>query len=125
MTFRGFRADVPGELAALDVLVHASVQAEPFGQVIVEGMAAGLAVVATGAGGPAEIIDDGVDGLLVPPGDVGALADALRLLAADGERRAGLGRHARASAERYRTSVVVPQFAALYDDVRAAGRGRR
>jgi glycosyltransferase involved in cell wall biosynthesis len=116
--FRGFRTDVRAELADLDVLVHASVTAEPFGQVVVEGMAAGLAVVASDAGGPAEIIDSGHDGVLVPPGDRDALATALRELATDPDLRAQLGRHARTSAERYRTDVVVPRFTAIYDEVR-------
>ena len=48
---------------------------EPFGQVVIEGMAAGRAVVAADGGGPAEVITDGVDGLLFPPGDS---ADAWR-----------------------------------------------
>ncbi|MDQ1431285.1 MAG: hypothetical protein QOF40_1887 [Actinomycetota bacterium] len=118
--FRGFRSDVSGELAALDVLVHASVQPEPFGQVVVEGMAAGLAVIATDAGGPTEIIDRGVDGLLVPPGDVEALAAAMRSLVDDGAQRGALGTRARVSAARYRVDVIVPRFAELYADVEAA-----
>ena len=51
---------------------------EPFGQVVVEGMAAGVPVIAADAGGPAEIVTDEVDGLLTPPGDVEALAAAMR-----------------------------------------------
>lgn len=72
VTFTGFVDDVPVELARMDVLVHGSRVAEPFGQVIVEGMAAGLPVIATDAGGPREIITDGVDGLLVAPDSVDA-----------------------------------------------------
>jgi glycosyltransferase involved in cell wall biosynthesis len=89
--FRGFREDVWGELAELDVLVHASVSPEPFGQVVLEGMAAGLPVVAAGAGGPTELVTDGTDGLLTPPGDVAALADALRRLRDDRGLRDRLG----------------------------------
>ena len=62
-------------LTEVDALVHASVIPEPFGQVVVEGMAAGLAVVASNEGGPAEIDNERVDGLLVPTGDVNALAE--------------------------------------------------
>jgi glycosyltransferase involved in cell wall biosynthesis len=120
VSFRGFRADVRAELDALDVLVHASVQAEPFGQVVVEGMAAGLAVVATDAGGPAEIVTAGRDGMLVPPDDTDALATALRALVDDPARRAELGRRARLTAERYRTDAIVPRFTALYDDIETA-----
>lgn len=81
--FRGFRDDVPAELARLQILVHASLTAEPFGQVILEGMASGVPVVATAGGGPSEIITTGVSGLLFTAGDVGALAQLLRTLRAD------------------------------------------
>ncbi len=93
--FLGFREDVWAELRELDVLVHCSVTPEPFGQVVLEGMAAGVAVVATSAGGPAELITEGVDGLLTVPGDVGELAEALRRLAADSSLRQRLGAAAR------------------------------
>src|SRR5207249_911554 len=75
--FAGFAEDVASELARLDILVHASVVPEPFGQVVVEGMAAGLPVVASAGGGPSEIIDDEVTGLLYPPGNVDRLAQTL------------------------------------------------
>jgi glycosyltransferase involved in cell wall biosynthesis len=88
--FRGFKEDVWAELAELDVLVHCSVVPEPFGQVVLEAMAAGVAVVAAAEGGPAELITDGVHGLLTPPGDAHALAGALRRLVADAELRTQL-----------------------------------
>ncbi|HWH94452.1 MAG TPA: glycosyltransferase, partial [Baekduia sp.] len=66
--FTGFVEDVGGELRRLDLLVHASVLPEPFGLVVIEGMAAGVPVIAAAAGGPAEHIEDGREGLLVPPG---------------------------------------------------------
>jgi len=118
--FRGFRHDVRAELAALDVLVHATVTAEPFGQVVVEGMAGGLPVVATAAGGPAEIITDGRDGVLVPPGDVAALADALTGLAQDTGRRARIGREARATAERFRAGPLAARIAEVLHAAAAA-----
>jgi glycosyltransferase involved in cell wall biosynthesis len=74
--FLGF-SDVAAVLRSLDVLVHASRIPEPFGQVIIEGMAAGLPVIATNGGGAREIIEDGKTGLLVPMGDAPALAQAL------------------------------------------------
>jgi glycosyltransferase involved in cell wall biosynthesis len=83
VSFTGFVDDVTCALADVDVLVHASVLPEPFGQVVAEGMAAGIPVIAAAAGGPAEMIEDGIDGLLYPPGDVGALASALRKLVND------------------------------------------
>src|SRR6202000_3502744 len=60
--FRGFREAIWDELAGFDVLVHASVIPEPFGQVVLEGMAAGLAVLAADEGGPADLIEDGRTG---------------------------------------------------------------
>jgi glycosyltransferase involved in cell wall biosynthesis len=118
VTFTGFVPRVEDELAKLDVLVHASVVPEPFGQVVVEGMAAGLPVVATNAGGPAEVITDGVDGLLVPPGDVRAMASALRRLTVDLDLRARLGAAATVTAEEFSPEVIGRQMRALYDELR-------
>ena len=112
--FRGFRDDVPAELARLDVLVHASTIPEPFGQVVLEGMAAGLPVVAADAGGPAEIVDDGVDGLLYPPGHAPALAERLRLLAGDRELRARLGRSGRERARDFAPDIVAGRLMEVY-----------
>ena len=79
--FTGFRADVADLIRAADILVHASITGEPFGQVVVEAMAAGKPVVATDGGGIPEIICNGETGLLVPMGDAAAMADAIiRLL---------------------------------------------
>jgi glycosyltransferase involved in cell wall biosynthesis len=113
--FRGFRDDIEEELAGLDVLVHASTIPEPFGQVVVEGMAAGLAVVAADAGGPAEVVTHGVDGLLYPPGDAHALAGALRDLAADPARRRRLGDAARRRAHDFTPARIAPQVMAVYE----------
>lgn len=75
--FLGFRSDVPELMAAMDVVAHTSIVAEPFGRVVVEAMMCGRPVVATRGGGVTEIIRDGETGLLVPPGDASALAAAL------------------------------------------------
>ena len=80
--FLGFRTDVPELMRASDAIVHASVYPEPFGRVIVEGMLAERPVIATQAGGVTEIIDDAT-GVLVPPNDAGAMAQAIELLAGD------------------------------------------
>ncbi|HEX9935736.1 MAG TPA: glycosyltransferase family 4 protein [Longimicrobium sp.] len=96
----GFVDEPADAMRALDVVVHASTQPEPFGLVIVEAMACGRAVVATAAGGAAEIVDEGVDALTVPPGDAGALSAAIRRLADDAGLRARLGAAGRAKAER-------------------------
>jgi glycosyltransferase involved in cell wall biosynthesis len=96
----GFVDDPAAAMRALDVVVHASTQPEPFGLVIAEAMACGRAVIATSAGGAAEIVDDGVDALAVPPGDAAALGEAIARLAGDAALRARLGLAGRAKAER-------------------------
>lgn len=75
--FLGFRSDVPALMKACDAIVHSSITPEPFGRVIVEGMLAGRPVVATRGGGASEIITDGINGRLVPPGQSDALAAVL------------------------------------------------
>lgn len=110
----GFHEDVAPLLATADVVVHASILPEPFGQVVVEGMAAGVPVIASDAGGPAEIITHGENGLLVPPGDVEALAAALRRLESDEELRSRLSRAGRARAEDFAPAVVARQMKAVY-----------
>jgi glycosyltransferase involved in cell wall biosynthesis len=112
--FRGFREDVWAELAELDVLVHCSISPEPFGQVVLEGLAAGLPVVAADAGGPAELVTDEVDGVLVAPNDAGALAAALRRLADDPELRLRLGTAARARAAEFTPERTARQLAEVY-----------
>jgi glycosyltransferase involved in cell wall biosynthesis len=69
----------------VDVVVHTSIQPEPFGLVVAEGMAAGKPVVASDAGGCPEIVEDGRSGLLYPPGNAEALAERLARLLSDPE----------------------------------------
>lgn len=122
VTFTGFVDDVAGVLAGADIAVHASVIPEPHGQVVIEAMAAGVPVIAAAAGGPAEIITDGVDGMLVAPGDVDALARALERLAADAALRAELRVGGRRRAQDYRGAVIAPRVAALYRAVLSGDR---
>lgn len=82
--WRGFRSDVRGELAAVDLLVLPSLFGEGLPMVVLEAMAAGVPVVATRVQGVPEVIRDGVDGLLAEPGDTGSLTQAIgRLLGGD------------------------------------------
>ena len=121
--FRGFREDVWAELAALDVLVHASVTPEPFGQVVLEGMAAGLPVIAPDEGGPAETIADGETGRLFRSRDAGALAAAMRALREDPAERGRLGANAQRAAERYHPDAVAARLEQVYERVvRQTGR---
>jgi glycosyltransferase involved in cell wall biosynthesis len=116
--FAGFRDDVPRLMAAADVIVHSATEPEPFGRVIAEGMIAGRPVIATNAGGVPEIIDDQESGLLVPCGDVSALADAMawlhdhpaeaRSLAEEGRRRA---------TQRFAPARFATEMMAVYDEV--------
>jgi glycosyltransferase involved in cell wall biosynthesis len=94
------RAGVVGAYREHDVLVFPSVWDEPFAVVPLEAMALGLAVVASRAGGTPEAVIDGETGLLVPPGDAGALAAALLRLAREPERARALAARGSAWARR-------------------------
>lgn len=114
---RGFREDIWQELAAFDVLVHASIVPEPFGQVVIEGMAAGLAVIAPDEGGPAEVIADGENGRLFASRDPGSLAAAMSELCASPAERRRLGAAARCAAEDYDPRVLAGRLEGVYERV--------
>lgn len=76
VSFLGYREDLPDVMAALDLLVVAT-EAEPFGRVILEALASGKPVVGTASGGTPEVVRDGENGFLVPPGDEEAMAEAI------------------------------------------------
>ena len=97
--FLGFVNDVPARIDRLTVLVHASTTGEPFGQVIIEGMAASKPVIATNGGGVPEIVQDGVTGLLIPMGDADAMAKAIEYLLEHPEAAAEMGRLGRRRVE--------------------------
>lgn len=118
--FLGF-SDVPTVLRSLDVLVHASKTAEPFGQVIVEGMAAEVPVIATNGGGAREIIEDGRTGVLVPPGDAPALAAALGDLLSQPERARRLAAAGRAHVlEHFTIEQSARRSETLYEELLGA-----
>jgi glycosyltransferase involved in cell wall biosynthesis len=101
--FTGHRDDVPSLIAQMDLLVHASTTGEPFGQVIIEGMAAGKPIVATNGGGVPEIVIHGVTGLLVPMGDAAAMAQAIIRFLGNPTFRASAGRLGRQRVHDYFT----------------------
>lgn len=110
VTLAGLQTNVPEWMQAMDVVVHAA-DNEPFGIVVIEAMALGKPVIAGAAGGPREIISDGVNGLLVAHGDPTALAAAIHRCLADPEFAARLGAEARKrasefTAEAYAKNVV-------------------
>jgi glycosyltransferase involved in cell wall biosynthesis len=119
--FRGHRPDVWEELARLNVLVHASVTPEPFGQVILEGMAAGVPVIAPRAGGPAEILHHDQTGLLYEPTDRDGLAAAMQRMR-DPHLRDRLSTAARAALGPYSPPVVAAELQELYARVAAQRR---
>lgn len=92
---------------------------EGFGLVLVEAMACGLPVVSFDCpAGPDEIITDGVDGILVPSGDVHVMAEKLMALMADEELRKRLGQQARRSAKRYDMKTIASQWTTLFEKVK-------
>ena len=114
--FTGHRPDPAAALRALDVVVHASTRPEPFGRVIVEGMACGRAVIAMAEGGAAELFVDGEDALGCPPRDPAALALAMGRLIDDASLRARLGRAARGAAvARFDRARLADPWASVYD----------
>jgi glycosyltransferase involved in cell wall biosynthesis len=124
--FRGFREDVWPELASLDVLVHASVIPEPFGTVVLEGMAAGLAVIAADEGGPATVIADGETGRLFRSRELDSLAAAMRALRDDPRERERLGAAAQGAVSAYHPDAVAQQLEQVYESVlRETRRGQR
>ena len=102
-----------------------SVGAETFGNVVTEAMTHGRAVVASRLGGIVDIIEDGVSGLLVPPGDERSLAVAMQRLLDDEPLRSAIGHAARARVERFTAERVIPQFAAMYEELVARSRDSR
>jgi glycosyltransferase involved in cell wall biosynthesis len=81
--FTGFQHDVVSIIHALDILVHASIEPEPFGRVIIEGMVLKKPVIATNLGGPKEIIQNNWNGIVISSKDPESLAQAITKLARD------------------------------------------
>lgn len=116
--FTGFRADVPRLMGALDVVVLSSAEPEPFGRVVIEAMAAGRPVVATAAGGVLDVIEDGANGVLVPPRDASALGAAIVAILRDPPRARRIGQAARQRVlERFSLEEQVNRIEGLYAHV--------
>ena len=106
--------DIEDYLQVADVGLFTS-ETESFCLSILEAMCFGCPSVSTRVGGIPELVEDGESGLLVPSGDVGALAGALQALIDDETRRRALGRAAQARArERFASGIIVPRYEALY-----------
>jgi glycosyltransferase involved in cell wall biosynthesis len=116
----GFVADVPTLLQTLDVVVSPSISPEGFGQIVVEAMMCGKPVIASAGGAVNELIEDGITGRLVPPGDPVALADAINDVLAHPDESAEMGRRARVVAlERYDIRKTTRAIEAVYEKVLA------
>ncbi|HWG45955.1 MAG TPA: glycosyltransferase [Gemmataceae bacterium] len=114
-TILGSVADVPGFLGRLDVAVLCS-HAEGMSNALLEYMAAGRAIVATAVGAATELIEDGVHGLLVPPGDTGRLAEAMGRLLDDPNLAQRLGDAARRrTLQRHSREAMVRRFEDFYE----------
>lgn len=116
--FAGHRSDIPNVMKAADVVVCASSKPEPFGRVIIESMAVGKPVIATDAGGATDIIDNGVNGLLVPIRNSDAMAEAMVRLIRDNDfsntiRSAGL----QSVADRYTVAKHAERVSDIYRNV--------
>lgn len=125
--FAGDRRDVPTVMRALDLLLVPSWE-EAFGLVVVEAMSMGAPVVATAAGGPAEVIGDGANGRLVPPCRVDLWSSAIEELLSDRDLRARFSREGRRTATAFRASMHAERVVAAYREClasRAPGDGRQ
>jgi glycosyltransferase involved in cell wall biosynthesis len=114
--FPGFQSDVRSLLAHCELLVHPA-HSEGFGLAIIEAMAAGRPVVSTRSGGPEEILEDGVSGLLVPVGDPAALAEAVARVLDDAPLSGALGRAAMERARLFTSEEAARQTEAIYDQL--------
>lgn len=110
-------AQVMAAWARCAISVVPSLWPEPFGQVAIEAMACGKPVVASDTGGLRDAIVDGESGLLVPPGDVAALREALRMLLSDPARRERMGAAGRARARQFLASTVTDRIERLYTEM--------
>ncbi|APH56457.1 Glycosyltransferase [Granulibacter bethesdensis] len=115
----GICDDMPAALSLADCVVHASLEAEPFGRTVIEAQAMGRLVIASDLGGPRETVEHGVSGLLVPPGDVEALAVALaETLSLPPDVRADAGWRARQKVlERYTTDAMQRATLDVYNEL--------
>jgi glycosyltransferase involved in cell wall biosynthesis len=114
----GFVDDAAAAMRALDIVVHASTQPEPFGMVIIEGMACERAVIASEGGGASELFVEGQNALGHPPGDAAALALQIERLANDETLRRRLGKAGRTTTEQlFSRGRLASELLAAYRDV--------
>lgn len=115
--------DKLARLRGATVFCAPSLRGESFGVVLIEAMAAGTPVVASALDGYRNVATDGVDAVLVPPGDVTALGTALADLLADGRRRDELRAAGERRAEQFAMSALVERYLEIYLGLAKPGRG--
>ena len=108
--------DLWAELHGADVLCAPSLSGESFGMVLTEAFAAGTPVIASAIAGYSDVVEDGVDGILVPPADPQRLAEELQRIHHEPERLRRMGEAARRSAQRYAWPRVADQVTAVYEE---------
>ena len=114
----GFQHDIAPVIGAADVLVHCSTRPEPFGLVVLEAMASGAVVVSANRGAPTEIVENGRTGILVPPNNPRALAEAVVALLRSEERKHIIAESARrVVCERYTLDQHVQRLLSLYQSL--------
>lgn len=116
--FAGFRRDIPQVLSELDVLVLPSLFGEGSSLTVLEAMGLGCPVIATATEGNIELVEDGVTGILVPPADHAALAEAIVSLLADRQRAERMGEAARSRVrEKFTANLMSRLYSNLFEEV--------
>jgi glycosyltransferase involved in cell wall biosynthesis len=120
INFLGFRADIPQLMTMCDLITHTSIAAEPFGRVIVEAMLCGKPVIAAEAGGAMELVEDGINGFLVTPGEPQKLAQVIHNCRQESVKTANIANNARISAsERFDVRIINQQIQELLKSIRS------
>ena len=116
--FTGFRRDISRLTQAMDVILLASEQREGLGICLIEGMAGGKPVIGTRIVGIPEVIKEGLNGLLIEPGDYSAMARAIREILEDGKKAAGMGEAGRKLyLEKFTAKDMMSRIESIYGEV--------
>jgi glycosyltransferase involved in cell wall biosynthesis len=120
LTFTGHQSSTGKFIQSADVVVHSSIRPEPFGLVILEAMNAGKPVIASSEGGPLEIVEHRITGLLIRPNDPEKLADAITTVLLDSSMRAKMGAAAQERVkEHFSAAKMIHSLEALYSELAA------
>lgn len=116
--FTGFRKDIPELMNLCDIVANPSVEPEPFGRTLIEAMACGKAVVATNIGGPVEVIEDNVSGVLVPEKNVQMLAQACIHLLKNKKKLMEMGLKGRERAVKlFSADTIIKKVEKIYEEL--------